>query len=132
MPNRPFVHIEFSASDPAKAARFYGDLFGWEIHHMAEYDYWTFDNEPNHGGGFNTVGTNPSGFETKPGDVIAYVDVEDLDASLTKAEELGAQVIQKRVDMPGMGAFAILRDPQSNLFGMWWTEPRAEGASAGA
>ncbi|MFL5735039.1 MAG: VOC family protein [Chloroflexia bacterium] len=118
----PIVHVEFAAKNAAESAKFYSDLFGWKNQHMAEYDYWTFENEEQRGGGFNPVGTNPSGLETKPGDVIVYFASPDLDATLARAIELGGSVVVPRVDMPGMGSFAIFSDPTGNKVGIWMTE----------
>jgi len=117
--NYPIVHVEFSTKNGAESAKFYGDLFGWKFTHMAEWDYWTFQNEAQRGGGFNNLGTNSSGLETKPGDVIVYVSSHDLDATLARAIELGGTVVVPRVDMPGMGSFAVFSDPTGNKVGIW-------------
>lgn len=118
----PIVHVEFSANNPAESAKFYGDLFGWKVTHMAEYDYWTFTNEDQRGGGFNVVGTGPGGLVTEPGDVIVYVSVSDLDSMVARAQELGAGLVVPRVDMPGMGSFAVVKDPTGNKLGFWMNE----------
>jgi predicted enzyme related to lactoylglutathione lyase len=117
--NYPIVHVEFSTKNAAESARFYSDLFGWKTSHMADWDYWTFQNEAERGGGFNNVGTSSSGLETKPGDVIVYVASPDLDATLARALELGATVVVPRVDMLGMGSYAVFSDPTGNKVGIW-------------
>ena len=40
-----------------------------------------------------------------------YVAVEDPDATVAKARELGASVVAEPMDVPGVGRFAILDDP---------------------
>ena len=37
------VHFEIHASDPAKLAAFYTDVFGWKFTHMPQIDYWMID-----------------------------------------------------------------------------------------
>ncbi|MGQ0741993.1 MAG: VOC family protein [Alphaproteobacteria bacterium] len=34
------VHFEIHASDPAKLAKFYGDVFNWEVNYVPEIEYW--------------------------------------------------------------------------------------------
>jgi len=120
MSTHPIVHIELPANDPAEAARFYEEMFGWEMKHMPEFDYWTFTSEEQRGGGFNRVSEDsPSGFPVRGGETIIYVAVENIDESLAKAESLGAQVLKPGSDIPGVGAYAIFRDPTGNLIGLY-------------
>ena len=51
MSKHPVVHIEFSAKDVVSAAKFYSDLFGWEIRQMPEMNYATFQPGSGPGGG---------------------------------------------------------------------------------
>lgn len=49
---------------------------------------------------------------------IFYVEVEDVQATITRAEALGATVLMPLVD-GGALEFAHLGDPQGNRFGIW-------------
>src|SRR5436309_1410970 len=40
--NRP-VHFEIHATDPEAMAKFYSTVFGWNVRHIPEFNYWTFD-----------------------------------------------------------------------------------------
>ena len=41
------VHFEIPADDPERAAKFYRELFGWEIKHMGgPMDYWLVRRSP--------------------------------------------------------------------------------------
>ena len=63
-----------------------------------------------------------------PHPVIAFVctmDVADLDASLARAQELGAAVAVPKQAIPGMGWLAYGRDPDGNIFGMMQMDPAA-------
>jgi|SRR5215210_1024823 len=120
MSTHPIVHIELPSDDPEKAARFYEEMFGWPMEHAAQFDYWTFATEPNRGGGFNKIDPNsPIGFPIKGGETIIYVEVDDIDAGLTKAESLGGQIMTPNSDIPGVGSFGIFRDPSGNLIGLF-------------
>lgn len=48
-----------------------------------------------------------------------YVAVEDLDASCAKLKELDGQIMKERTDVPEIGWFAIVADPQGATFGLW-------------
>lgn len=46
------------------------------------------------------------------------VDVEDLDASLAKAQGGGGVLCVPKVAIPGVGWLAYFKDPDGNIFGM--------------
>ena len=43
---------------------------------------------------------------------LPFVGVEDIAATVAQARELGGSVLVEPTDIPAMGAFAILQDPQ--------------------
>ena len=47
---------------------------------------------------------------------LVYFAVDDCDAKVQKATELGAGVMKPADDIPGIGRFAILIDPQGAAF----------------
>jgi predicted enzyme related to lactoylglutathione lyase len=54
---------------------------------------------------------------------IPYVGVEDTDSTAAKATELGATVIVGPMDVPTVGRFAVVQDPQGAVFGIIRGEP---------
>ena len=71
-------------------------------------------------------GERPAGgmYEPTPemGDIpphwLAYFAVDDTDAMVKKAGELGATTIVPPMDIPDTGRFAIIQDPQGAAFGI--------------
>ena len=114
MSNHKFVHIEIPASDPKAAGKFYADLFGWKIEAFAELDYVTFDGGEGPGGGFPKVGD-----DFKPGDVTAYIGVDDIDATLANIEKMGGKTITPKSEIPQTGWYAIFSDPTGNKLGLY-------------
>jgi predicted enzyme related to lactoylglutathione lyase len=55
-----------------------------------------------------------------------YFNVEDVDASVTRAEELGGKTMAPAFDVPGVGRMAMVADPQGASF--WLMAPNAEAA----
>ena len=49
----------------------------------------------------------------------SYVTVADLDASIAKAEALGATICMPATVFPGKGRFASLSDPQGAPIALW-------------
>ena len=117
MPN-PFVHIELNTTDPAKARQFYGSLFDWKLEDMpmGNGDVYTLIGvgEGGTGGGMmqHPVPGAPSMW-------LAYVNVDDVEASTQKAQSLGATIIRDKTEVPQMGWFSILTDPTGAVFALW-------------
>lgn len=114
MSARKFVHVEIPATKSADAAKFYKELFGWEIQHDEAMDYTMFDTG-DLGGGFSLVGQNG----TKPGDVLLYLDSEDIDADLKAIAAAGGEVVMPKSEIPTIGWFAVFKDPTGNAMALY-------------
>jgi len=117
MDEKLFKHGRFSwneliTTDVAGAKAFYGKLFGWqyETYPMEKMTY-----EVIRAGGEETGGIMPmpplAGEEHPPAWGI-YVTVDDVDATARQAEKLGGRIHLEPTDIPGVGRFAVLQDPQ--------------------
>lgn len=114
MSNHTIVHIEFSANDREKAAKFYTELFGWKVEQFPEMNYATFDDGKGLGGGFNPVTA-----ENPAGTVRAYVQSDDIEADLVRAEKLGGKITQHKMEIPMTGWFGFFADPTGNIVGLY-------------
>ncbi len=110
----PIVHLDISATDPAASAKFYGDVFGWKITHDTNFDYHMFSTEGGPGGGWVKVGN-----DYKAGEIIPYLDTDDIDAALAKIVAHGGKVLKPRTEIPGIGEFAFFADPSGNRLGLY-------------
>lgn len=116
----PFVHIELTTSDVAKAKSFYRGLFNWKLKDV-----------PMGGGQTYTMvdvgeGTGGGMFEM-PGAPIAwvpYVAVNDVSKSTEKARSLGADILKEKSEVPNMGWFSIFKDPTGALIALWEQKPK--------
>jgi predicted enzyme related to lactoylglutathione lyase len=133
------VHFEIPADQPERAAKFYRELFGWDISRFEgstegmEYrdegfEYWMV----------KTVPTDDQGQPTRPGvngglmrrmfpgqAPVNYINVSNVDEFVRKAERLGAKVLMGKSPVPGMGWFAQLADTEGNVFAIWETDANA-------
>jgi predicted enzyme related to lactoylglutathione lyase len=94
------------------SAEFYRALFGWEIAEVpgAGGQYWSITNagQPNGGLMPQPPGAHPAW--------NLYFAVDDVDATLARAGELGAQTVMGPVDIPNGSRVAVVRDPQDAVF----------------
>ena len=108
-------HLELSATDPAAASHFYADLFGWKIDHNPQFDYYIFEGEGGPRGGFVKVGEEGH----QAGDVVVYINTDDIDATLKQVEALGGKVLKPRTEIPGVAWYALFADPTGNRLGLY-------------
>jgi predicted enzyme related to lactoylglutathione lyase len=114
MSKRNIVHIEIPAADVAGAGKFYQDLFGWKIEPVPEMNYTTWEPLQGPGGGFS-----PLDESVKPGDVLIYIDSPDIQADLERIKALGGTVLTEKTEIPGIGWFALFKDPTGNTLALY-------------
>lgn len=114
MTKRNIVHIEIPAADSAKAALFYQTLFGWKTTRDEALNYAMWEPGDGPGGGFSPLGEN-----VKPGDVMIYVDSDDIEADLKSVEKLGGTVVQAKMEITGVGWFGMFKDPTGNTIALY-------------
>ena len=117
-----FVWDELGTSDADDAARFYGEVFGWTTEDMGpDYGgYRIFMRGDTRVGGLMAL-PDPS----MPTGWLPYVGVDDADAAVAKAKGLGSSTIVEPVDVPNVGRFAVIADPQGAVFGVLRPEPQS-------
>ena len=96
----PIVHWEIGGRDAAKLEQFYGGMFDWSIkvHEEVEGYRMVETGEGGVGGGLmQTEGDMPPNYLT------FYIEVDDLQASLDKAVDLGGQAPMPPTHIPGIG-----------------------------
>lgn len=134
------VHFEIPADQPERAAKFYRELFGWEIKGLGPagsggIEYWMVKTVPTNAEGMPTRAGVNGGLMRRmmPGQTpVNYIAVEKVDEFARKAERLGAKVVLPKRPVPGMGWFAQLTDTEGNIFAIWQHDPAAaEAAPAG-
>ena len=126
------AHFEIYTDDNETLAKFYTSLFDWAIQPMPGMNYsWV-----------KTIATNDKGMPTEPGGInggmikrpdvyttrawVNYVNVDSVDESAKRAQDLGAKLMKPKAAVPNMGWFAMLLDPEGNPFALWQTDPNAK------
>ena len=109
----PVVHAEIRSTDPDATRAFFGELFGWTVASEGAYPGYTFINTGAEGGPFVAIGPRQAGDD----EVLFFVGVENVAATLAKAEELGGTVIQPTQQVPGT-SFGVFEDAQGHRVGV--------------
>jgi uncharacterized protein len=122
---RKVVHFEIPADDLGRAKEFYGSVFDWQLQDMEGMDYTSV----------TTVPVDDQQIPSEPGAIngglfprteelavpVLTVDVDSIDETLNSVEAAGGSVVRSRTEIPGMGAYAYLRDSEGNVVGLWET-----------
>jgi len=107
------VHFEVIGKDGKKLQEFFSGLFGWKIDANNPMSYGMVDpGETGIGGGI------AADMQGGSGHVTFYVEVADLQATLTKAESLGGKTIMPPMPVPGGPEIAMFADPEGHVVGL--------------
>lgn len=125
-----FVWFDLTTTDVQAAELFYKDVVGWQVSKWpaGDYDMWKAD-------GQEVGGVMPLSAEARkvgaPPYWIGYVDTDDVDITLQKAQSFGGKIVVPGTDIPGgVGRFAILADPQGATFALYRPSREISGDSA--
>ena len=116
------IHFEIPVDDPDRAARFYGDVFGWSVNKWGPVDYWTMTTGDAPGPGAEGALTPRS---EAPGGVLIYISVPDIDEAIGRVRAAGGEALTTSLPVPGMGWMARIRDPEGNVVGLFHEDPAA-------
>lgn len=114
----PFVHVELHTNDLKRARDFYTKLFGWKLNDVpmpgGAGAYTMIDVGGGTGGGMmvNQVPDAPSHW-------MAYVGVDDIEASTKRARDLGATVVMDVTPVGEFGWMSVITDPTGATIAMW-------------
>ncbi len=108
------IHVELTSADLDRAAAFYGTAFGW-----------TTEASPFVGGYLVASTGAGDGIDAavmsrdyQQQAAIAWIDVDDLDATLTAVTDAGGTAAGDPRELPGVGWLAYVRDPDGTLLGL--------------
>jgi predicted enzyme related to lactoylglutathione lyase len=110
----PFVHVELATQDLEKSKKFYTSLFNWKLEEIPGM-YYTIINVGEGTGGGMMKKPDPG----IPDNWLPYILVDDVRASTKKAKSLGATICKDVTEVPDMGLFSVITDPNGATFGLW-------------
>jgi uncharacterized protein len=122
------IHFEIPAKNVVKLKKFYEDLFAWKFTKFSpgselenQFEYWNIE----------TVPVGEKGQPLRPGvnggmyplqkpenKQTNYISVESADKYIEKAKQLGGKIISPKMEIPNIGWWALIEDPEGNVFGV--------------
>lgn len=118
-----FVWYDLMTSDPEAAINFYTRVAGWGTvpwQGDMPYTMWTNNSKPIGG-----VMAMPAG-SALPAHWIGYISTPDIEATVKQAAKLGAFLVVPPTNIPDVGRFAILHDPQGATFALYTSAKQQE------
>lgn len=112
-----FVWHELLTADTAAAAAFYPKVVPWRTapSNMPGYTIW-MAGQTQIGGLMAHTGEGGAG---TPARWLVYIGTPEVDATCARAQGLGAKVVKAAADIPNVGRFAVLTDPQGAAFAVF-------------
>ncbi len=116
----PFVWYELMTGDTAGAKAFYSKVVGWKTQDM-----------PMPGMTYTLLhagDTQVAGLMALPKDAadagmkpcwVGYVGVDDADTAAARVKKLGGTILKAPADIPNVGRFAVVSDPQGAAFNLF-------------
>ena len=114
MPN-PVLQFQIISREPEQTARFYADLFHWQIDADNPMGYRRIDTGSPQGiqGGIWPAPPQAPVFTQ------LFIGVDDVTASVQRAVELGAKLLIPPTTLPEGDEMAVLHDPLGMSFALW-------------
>ena len=114
------THFEIFGEEPARLAEFYRSLLGWQIEKAPGIDYWR-------------IHTGPDGLDggltfrpiAEPRSWVHYLHTDSVDDTVAEVVALGGSVVRPKTAVPKTAWYAVVADPEGNVFAVWETDPRA-------
>jgi uncharacterized protein len=110
--------VDLATPDVDAAARFYGELFGWEVperpdsREMGGYRRAILN-------GKDVAGVMPLMQEGQPPAWSTYLSVEDAGATARAVQENGGAMVAEPMAVSSFGRLAVFTDPEGAFFGIW-------------
>ncbi len=123
-----FVWYDLITDNKDAALAYYSGLFGWttQTWEGEGHDYTMLQNGEKQFGGFMAK-QNPQA----PNAWLAYIQVDNVDASVIKQTKMGGTTIVPGTDIPNVGRFAVVQDPQGAAFAVYQHAHEGEAKTIG-
>jgi predicted enzyme related to lactoylglutathione lyase len=111
--SHPIIHAEIRSQDPDATRTFLAGLFGWKVASEGGFPGYTFMDTGSEDGPATAI----SPLQGAEDEVLFFISVEDVAATLAKAEQLGGSIVQPMQQVPGV-SFGVLADAQGHKIGV--------------
>jgi uncharacterized protein len=126
-----FVWHELMTTDPQAAVGFYSKVLPWKTQPSGMPDYTLWMSGKTQAGGLMAQPESARQAGAPPSWLV-YIGTPDVDATAAAAERLGGKVLKAAADIPAVGRFAVVADPQGAAFAVFAPAAPAGGGGAPA
>jgi predicted enzyme related to lactoylglutathione lyase len=122
------VHFEIHSTNLDQMQKFYADVFGWQITdlgpQMGNYRMVNTGEDPagvrfpGINGGLTPRRGAPPQPEQAVNAYVCTIGVDDIDAYVGKVKGAGGTTAVDKMQVPGVGWLAYMKDPDGNIFGL--------------
>jgi uncharacterized protein len=115
------MYFEIQAEDVSRAAKFYGELFGWTIEKAGEdlpVEYWRIHAERLAGGILRRPAPAPAPGQGTNAFTVSF-EVDDFDDAAARVDAAGGQVAMEKFPVPGRSWQGYFLDTEGNTFGLF-------------
>jgi predicted enzyme related to lactoylglutathione lyase len=106
-------HVEYGTKELLRLVRFYQEVFGWRKT-MDNGDYIVLSPKEGPSVGFMV---SPEGVPCPC--VTNFIHCREINDLLVRVRAQGLEIVHEKSEVPGMGWFALFRDPDGNVVGLW-------------
>jgi predicted enzyme related to lactoylglutathione lyase len=117
------IHFEIPSDDPAKANKFYTEVFGWNITQWADQPYWICKTGERTEAGIDGAIIKKNGPDHP---LVNTIAVKNLGSTIRSIEEHGGVVVVPRTPIPKLGWLAYFKDMDGNILGIMEEDPEAK------
>ena len=126
-------HFEMPYSDKNRAEKFYQGVFGWQVSAAPGDMPYSFavttpvdeQMRPKESGGINggMYQRDNEGASKSP---VVVIEVDSCAQRISDVEAAGGVRVSGPTEIPNMGIYAQVRDPEDNIIGLW--QPLGHGS----
>ena len=107
------AHVEIPSTNLNRTTEFFMKLFKWDFKPFGK-GYLLYNTYQGLTVGLRKVES------VKIGDTTTFhINVKDIDSLLVKAKDIGGQVFRGKTIIPAMGYYALIKDPDGNMIGLY-------------
>ena len=115
--NNPFVWCDLMTRHAGPSVAFYSSVIGWQAEdaNVPGRHYMVLSAGGTPMGGIGELPASAREAGARPG-WSGYIGVDDVDAYVARVREAGGSLHREAEDIPGVGRFAVVADPQGAAF----------------
>ncbi len=122
-----FIWHELMTTDTDAAGAFYSKVMPWRAQPSGMPGYTLWYSGKTQAGGLMALPEQSRAAGSQPHWLI-YVGTPNVDASAADVQRLGGKVLKTPADIPNVGRFAVVSDPQGAAFALYTPASSADGA----